>query len=175
MSEYTCATRQAHLVAHQQIAQVDGPGARAESLLAAHGIKVPKKLFPLLRRQDHYDAGQTAVPVVALLVVRQVVVLARRQSVHSGQQLGSSWLLVLLGSSSPWLRVLRVLLCPRLRSFDPGVQLETELGMFWSNSLVSVARCSCLRNAVGHVQLKKMPIKIFKRVPQILKLNNIYT
>lgn len=173
MSECKCASRHAHLVAHQQIAQVDGPGARAESLLAAHGIKVPKKLFPLLRRQDHNDAGQTAVPVVALLVVRQVVVLARRQSVHSGQQLGSSWLLVLLGSSSPWLRVLRVLLCPRLRSF--GIQLETELGMFWSNSLVSVARCSCLRNAVGHVQLKKMPIKIFKRVPQILKLNNIYT
>lgn len=81
----------AHLVAQQQVAQVDGPRARSEALLAAHRLEVVQQLRSLLRRQNHDDAGQAAVPVVALLVVRQVVVLARRQSVHRGSLLLGLW------------------------------------------------------------------------------------
>jgi hypothetical protein len=60
------------VVALQQVAQVDGPGAAVEALFFAHFAEVSKQVLPVPFRQHHQHARHAAVPVVLLLEVRQL-------------------------------------------------------------------------------------------------------
>ena len=59
----------------QDVAQVDGPGALPEALLLDELVEVGEHELPVCLLDDHEAAGEAAVPVVALLVVLNLVQL----------------------------------------------------------------------------------------------------
>ena len=61
----------------QDVAQVDGPGALAEALLLDELVEVGEHKLPVRLLDDHEAAGEAAVPVVALLVVLNLVQLVK--------------------------------------------------------------------------------------------------
>lgn len=61
----------------QDVAQVDGPGALAEALLLDELVEVGEHELPVRLLDDHEAAGEAAVPVVALLVVLNLVQLVK--------------------------------------------------------------------------------------------------
>ena len=61
----------------QDVAQVDGPGALPEALLLDELVEVGEHELPVHLLDDHEAAGEAAVPVVALLVVLNLVQLVQ--------------------------------------------------------------------------------------------------
>ena len=61
----------------QDVAQVDGPGALPEALLLDELVEVGEHELPVRLLDDHEAAGEAAVPVVALLVVLNLVQLVQ--------------------------------------------------------------------------------------------------
>ena len=59
----------------QDVAQVDGPGALPEALLLDELVEVGEHELSVRLLDDHEAAGEAAVPVVALLVVLNLVQL----------------------------------------------------------------------------------------------------